>query len=92
MRERFSAKENPLVFNFNYKLTLEEEKDLYFIANLMYEYDGYTEDEVRKIFSNPKALSEDISDMIAEFVTDDFTDYKKAVLTISYVLLLHFSR
>lgn len=90
MRNRFNAKENPLVFNFNYKLTLEEEKDLYFIANLMYE--GYTEDEVRKIFSNPKALSEDISDMIAEFVTDDLNEYKKAVLTISYVLLLHFSR
>lgn len=90
MRERFSAKENPLVFNFNYKLALEEEKDLYFIANLMYE--DYTDDEVRKIFSNPKALSEDISDMIAEFLTDDLTEYKKAVLTISYVLLLHFSR
>ena len=89
MRNRFNVKENPLVFNFNYKLTLEEEKDLYFIANLMYE--GYTEDEVRKIFSNPKLLSEDISDMIAEFVADDLTEYKKAVLTISYVLLLHFS-
>ena len=90
MRNRFDAKENPLVFNFYYKLTLEEEKAFYFIANLMYE--GYTEDEVRKIFSNPKALSEDISDMIAEFVTDDLNEYKKAVLTISYVLLLHFSR
>ena len=36
MRNRFNAKENPLVFNFNYKLTLEEEKDLYFIANLSF--------------------------------------------------------
>ena len=91
MRNRFNAEKNPLNFNFDFAITSEAESAFYYIANLM--YNDYTEDEVQSIFSDPKSLAEDISDMLNEFTSDSKKDeYENAVIAISCVLLTHFSK
>lgn len=75
MKNRFNAAENPLTLNFDFTITSEAKSAFYFVANLM--YDDYTDDEVQNIFSDPKSLANDISDMINKFTSDDDKDYKK---------------
>ena len=89
MKIRFNA-ENPLTLKFDFEITNEAESAFYYIANLM--YNDYYADEVQHIFSHPKLLAEDISDMINEFTVDDDKEYKKAVVAISCVLLKQFSK
>lgn len=89
MKIRFNA-ENPLTLNFDVKMTDEAKSAFYYIANLM--YNDYYEDEVKDIFSDPKILADDISDMLNEFTDDDAKEYKNAVIAISCVLLAHFSK
>ena len=89
MRNRFNA-ENPLALNFDFTLTREAENAFYYLANLM--YNDYTEDEVRDIFSDAKALADELSDMLSELVSDDSEDFKNAVITVSCVLLRQFSK
>ena len=89
MKNRFNA-ENPLVFNFNVKMTKAEQNAFYFIANLM--YGDYTEDEVQDIFSNPKLLADDINRMIGNFAKDDDKDFKNAVIAVWCVLSKQFGK
>ena len=89
MRNRFNA-ENPLTLNFDFKITSEAKSAFYYLANLM--YNDYTENEVKSIFSDPKQLANDISDMLNEFTNDDDKEYKNAVIAVSCVLLTYFSK
>lgn len=91
MKNRFNPISKPLYLSIiDADMTQSAKDAFYYVANLM--YDDYTNEEVIDIFSEPKQLANDISDMINKFTNDDDKEYKNAVIAISCVLLKHFSK
>lgn len=91
MKIRFNPVSKPLYLNIiDATMTDRAKEAFYYIANLM--YNDYTDDEVIDIFSEPKQLADDVSDMLNELADDDDKEYKKALAAVSCVLLKQLSK
>ena len=91
MKNRFNPITNklPIDYFIDFTITPEAENAFYYLANLM--YSDFTDDEVKAIFKSPKALADEVSQMLNESLDDTLIEYRKSLQAVSCTLFKYFS-